>query len=89
MIGIWILAGVVSIVWARLADVDLDLGGYVIAFAVLAVALLPLSWMRYERPLVPGRHSARRSSAVLGLGCLWAVMAMVIGFALLGLLARE
>jgi hypothetical protein len=51
---------------------------------VLGVALTPLIWMRHEIPLIRGRDRAvPRAFAVIGLGCLWSVVALVIGVWLL------
>ena len=62
----------------------------VLALAVLGVAMTPLIWIRYEIPLIRGReHATRRAFAVIGFGCLWAVVALVGGFVVLALLGIE
>ena len=53
---------------------------------VLGVALTPLIWIRHEIPLIHGRqHGLRRGFAVVGLGCLWSIVALVVGVWLLAL----
>ena len=61
----------------------------VLAMAVLGVALLPLTWMRGERPVVTGPHAARRTFALIGIGCLWAAVALVAGVFVLALIGIE
>ena len=52
--------------------------------------MTPLIWMRYEIPLVRGRErAARRAFAVLGLGCLWSVVALLVGVSVLAALGVE
>ena len=59
----------------------------VLAMSVLGVAMTPIIWIRHEIPLIRGRHHATRHAlAVVGLGCLWAIVALVGGFVLLTLL---
>ena len=54
---------------------------------ILGVAMTPLIWIRYEIPLIRGRqHAIRRGFAVVGLGCLWSIVALVVGVGLLALL---
>ena len=53
---------------------------------VLGVALTPLIWIRHEIPLIRGRqHAILRGFAVVGLGCLWSIVALVGGVWLLTL----
>ena len=57
---------------------------------VLGVALTPLIWIRHEIPLIRGRqHAIRRGFAVVGLGCLWSIVALVVAVWLLALLGVE
>ena len=57
---------------------------------ILGVAMTPLIWMRYEIPLIRGRDRAvRRAFAVIGVGCLWSVVALVVGVWLLAALGVE
>lgn len=57
---------------------------------ILGVAMTPLIWMRYEIPLIRGRDRAvRRAFAVIGVGCLWSVVALVVGVWLLAALGIE
>jgi hypothetical protein len=57
---------------------------------LLGVAVTPLIWIRHEIPLIRGRdHTTRRAFAVIGLGCLWAVVALVVGVWLLALVGVE
>ena len=61
----------------------------VLATAVLGVALAPLLWMRTERPVYTGRYGPRRTFALIGVGCLWAAVALVGGLFVLALLGIE
>jgi hypothetical protein len=64
--------------------------GLLLGMLVLGIAMAPIQWIRYEQPLVRGRHNAgRRTVAVVGLGCLWAVVALFVGAALIGALGVE
>ena len=57
---------------------------------VLGVAMTPLIWIRHEIPLIRGRHHAmRRGFTVVGLGCLWSIVALVVGVWILALLGVE
>ena len=62
----------------------------IIYMAVIGVALTPLVWIRYEIPLIRGReHALRRTFAVIGFGCLWAVVALVGGIFVLALIGID
>ena len=62
----------------------------VVGMALMGLALTPLIWIRHEIPLIRGRqHATRRAFAVIGFGCLWAVVALVGGFFVLTLLGIE
>ena len=62
----------------------------VLAMTVMALALTPVIWIRHEIPLIRGRHhSTRRTFAVIGVGCLWAVVALLGGTFLLALLGIQ
>jgi hypothetical protein len=53
----------------------------VLAMAIIGVALVPLLWLRYAiSGFASGQHAMRRTFAAVGLGCLWTVVALVIGF---------
>jgi hypothetical protein len=61
--------------------------GIVIVMILIGVSLLPLVWIRYEIPLIRGRpHALRRTFAVIGFGCIWAVVALIGGFFVLALI---
>ena len=62
----------------------------VIVMSLLGVAVTPLLWVRYEIPLIRGRqHALGRTFAVIGLGCLWAVVALIGGFFVLAMIGIE
>jgi hypothetical protein len=56
---------------------------------LLAVALTPVIWLRWESPVLSGRHATRRTFAALGLALLWAAGVLVLGVAVLGALGIE
>ena len=57
---------------------------------ILGVAMTPIIWIRHEIPLIRGRqHAIRRRFAVVGLGCLWSVVALVVGVWALAALGIE
>ena len=88
---IWVGITAIAVVLQRLDGrgsgnpIDVVLG-----MAVLGVALTPLVWIRYEIPLIRGReHALRRTFAVIGFGCLWAVIALVGGIFVLALIGID
>ena len=87
---IWVGITAIAVVLQRLDGrgsgnpIDVVLG-----MAVLGVALLPLTWMRGERPVLIGPHATRRTFALIGIGCLWAAVALVAGVFVLARLGIE
>ena len=85
-----------AVVVAAVVGIELVTGGEpdpVALFAssiVVGVATTPLRWMRYERPVVrPGERQFRRTLALVGIGCLWAVVALLAGVFVIALLGFE
>ena len=78
LIWVVVLAAVVGIEIARGGEIDP--AALFAGVIVLGVAITPLLWMRYERPVVRGKERRlRRTLAVVGVGCLWAVVALLAG----------
>ncbi len=84
MVVIWVVVVIAIPVWGAIQGAPVDLPGWLFAGAILGVAMTPLVWMRWEMPLIRGRaRNARRSLMTVGLGCLWAVVVLVIGASIL------
>jgi hypothetical protein len=69
---------------SRGEPLEILLGGF-----LMAVALTPLIWLRWERPVLRGHHATRRTFAAIGLALLWAVIVFLLALALLGALGIE
>jgi uncharacterized membrane protein YidH (DUF202 family) len=64
--------------------------GFVGGMVMLAIALGPLAWMRWEHPLVRTRyHRYRRTLAVWILGCVWAVLALIASVIVLAIFGLD
>ena len=84
MVVIWVLVVIAIPVWGAIQGEPVDLPGWLFAGAIVGVALTPIIWMRWEIPLVRGREgTVRRSLLTVGIGCLWAVVVLVIGASIL------
>jgi hypothetical protein len=77
-IAIWAIVTIVlSFVFVE-AEHDRPPEGFVAGMVMLAIALGPLAWMRWEHPLVrTSHHRFRRTLAVWILGCVWAALAVI------------
>lgn len=88
-VGIWL------IVLLGLMALDFIGGGtfgplaIVVGWFLLAVALIPLRWLRSQVPVVSGRHATRRTLAAIGLAIVWAVVVLALGMAITGWLGIE
>jgi len=90
MVAIWVVVAIAVAAWGAIQGELVDLPGLLLALVVLGIALTPLIWMRYEIPLVRGRQrTVRRSLGTVGVGCLWAVIVLVVGFSILGALGLD
>lgn len=85
-----------TVVIAAVVGIEFVSGGAIDPVALFAgtivvgVAITPLMWMRYERPVVrPGERQLRRTLALVGIGCLWAVAALLAGVLVIALLGFE
>ena len=64
--------------------------GLVAGFIVVAAAMTPLIWIRYERPVVRTEERRfQRTLAVVGVGCVWAVIALLAGVVVVALLGID
>ncbi len=90
MVVIWVVVAIAIPIWGAIQGEPVDLPGWLLAGAVLGVALTPLIWMRWEIPLIRGRaRSVRRSMATIGVGCLWAIVVLVVGAGILAALGLD
>jgi hypothetical protein len=79
---IWTAVTVIAVVLQRIdgrgTTNPLDV---VLAMSIVGIAVVPLVWLRYAIPVfASGEHATRRTFAVIGLGCLWTVVALFVGF---------
>ena len=79
---IWAAVTVIAVVLQRIDGrgttnpVDI-----VLAMSIVGIALAPVVWLRHTIPVfASGPHATRRTFAVIGLGCLWTIVALVVGF---------
>jgi uncharacterized membrane protein len=90
LVVVWalVIAGFVGYDIVRGREVDPV--ALVAAFIVVAVAMTPLIWIRHERPVVRTEERRfRRTLAVVGVGCVWAVVALLAGVVVVALLGID
>ena len=92
LVLIWVALIAIAVAVEALGDVTRNAGPLEIGLGllILGVAMTPIIWIRHEIPLIRGRqHATLRGFAVVGLGCLWSVVALVVGVWLLAALGVE
>jgi hypothetical protein len=76
----WVIAIAIVIVIGILNNAAFDRPvGLLAGMVVLGVALTPIIWLRWEMPILAGRHRGRRSCMAVLLAVLWAVAVLAVG----------
>jgi hypothetical protein len=61
----------------------------VLGILLLAIAISPIMWIRWNRPLFVGHHAVGRSFVTIGIGCLWSGVVLLLGLGILAALGIE
>jgi hypothetical protein len=89
-IVVWVVVTAVLFAYSHVRGEPIDEPvAFLFALAIVAFAVTPLVWIRWESPLVCGPHSRRRSALVWAVGCLWIPVGLVVGVAVVALLGVD
>lgn len=61
----------------------------VLAILLFAIAITPIAWIRWSRPLFVGHHAVRRSFAAIGIARLWSGAVLLLGLGIFAALRIE
>lgn len=86
----------IVIVWTLVLVVMLGIGvvvgepvEMVLAILLFAIAITPIAWIRWSRPLYVGHHAVRRNFAAIGIALLWSLAVLLLGLGILATLGIE